>query len=191
VSSGAARSTLLFGDRQVGITELNVMARFERRLTQRLDLGAGIGALVGGGLSVDGVEHAFGPGLQANAALSGLLLTEGARVPFVLLSLSVSYARGDTTVAGQQGSTAYRALDGRLALAVGKTFGRLTIYGTGRVFGGPVSWQLDGQDVTGTDKFKRQAGIGLVLRLPRAFDVDVEGLALGEQSAIAALGWSY
>jgi hypothetical protein len=194
VSSGAARSTLLFGDREVGITELTVMARFERRLSPRVGVGAGVGALVGGGLSVNGVEQPFAPGLQVNAAASALLLAERPRAPFVLLAFAVSYARGQTSPAGQPsgaGTTPYRALDARLALAVGKTVGRFTLYAAGRVFGGPVSWQLDGNDVAGTDKFHRQAGLGLVCRLPRAFDFELEGLALGEQSAVAALGWSF
>jgi len=196
VSSGAARSTLLFGDREVGITELNVMARFERRLSQRIEIGAGLGALVGGGLTVNGVEQRFDTGVQVNAAASGLAVAERERVPFVLLSFAVSYARGQTSQAAQPGLpaqdvTPYRALDARLALAVGKTVGRFTMYAAGRVFGGPVNWQIDGADVVGGDKFHRQAGLGLVCRLPRGFDVSAEGLALGEESASAALGWSF
>jgi hypothetical protein len=177
------------------------MARLERRLTPRFAVGAGLGALVGGGLTascplnafctVPGGDYAFTPGLQANVAVSGLALVETPRVPFVLLALSVSYARAQTAVAGVADAR-YTALDGRLALAVGKTLGRLTLYAAGRVFGGPVSWQFDGAAVmNGTDKFHRQVGLGLALRLPRAFDVVVEGLALGEESVIAAIGWGF
>src|SRR5207302_1790880 len=100
VSGGAARSTLLFGDREVGITQFTTMARLERRLSPRVQVGGGAGALLGGGLTLAGVDHDFSTGLQVTAGISVLALPETARVPFLLVGLGLSYAHAHTSVDG-------------------------------------------------------------------------------------------
>jgi hypothetical protein len=190
VSGGAARSTLLFGDREVGITQVTTMARLERRLSPRVQVGAGAGALLGGGLTVAGVEHDFSTGLQASAGASALALPETARAPFLLVGLGLSYGHARTSVAGADDAP-YDALDLRLTLAAGKTLGPVTFYAAARGFIGPVWWRIDGASARGTDKFHREIGLGVAWRLPGRFDLSVEALGLGEETVSAGVGWTF
>ena len=72
----------------------------------------------------------------------------------------------------------------RLGLMAGKTFaGRYVPFVVGRVFGGPVSWTIAEQDVTGSDVHKYTAGAGFTMRIPNLLDFFAEVLPVGEQSA--------
>ncbi|MDB4940658.1 MAG: uncharacterized protein JWP97_192 [Labilithrix sp.] len=97
------------------------------------------------------------------------------------------------SVSGAASSTTFTAGDLRAGVIVGKTFGDvLTPYVTGRVFGGPIYWHLDGASVTGTDLYKYQAGGGVSLALlRRRLDVFAEGIALGERGFAAGLGTTF
>ena len=99
-------------------------------------------------------------------------------------SLGVSYVRalGDNAM-----SQSWWAFDARGGVTIGKTFAdRWVPYVTTRVFAGPVSWRLAGEDVTGGDRYHVTVGAGLIVRLPASLDVTLEGMPLGEKSA--ALG---
>ena len=58
-----------------------------------------------------------------------------------------------------------------------------------RGFGGPVSWTLDGESVTGTDTSKFQLGAGANVALPGELSMQLDVAALGERSI--SLGASY
>lgn len=58
-------------------------------------------------------------------------------------------------------------------------------YAVVRAFGGPITWQYQGQSVTGTDGHHYQVGAGLTLVLARAVNLFVEGVPLGERSLAA------
>jgi hypothetical protein len=61
------------------------------------------------------------------------------------------------------------AVDFRAGVTVGKTFfDRLTLYLAGRVFAGPVFWQIDGVDVTGGDVHHYSLGGGAPRHAPGA-----------------------
>jgi hypothetical protein len=55
-----------------------------------------------------------------------------------------------------------------------------------RGFAGPVSWTLDGMDVTGQDKHHYQLGAGASLALPGNTMLQVDVSALGERSLSVA-----
>jgi len=78
---------------------------------------------------------------------------------------------------------ALSAFDARVGAMVGKTFGPLTPYAVARAFGGPVSWTLGGEEVSGGDAHHYTVGAGAALRLGRRLNLGVEGMALGERSA--------
>jgi hypothetical protein len=146
----------------------------------------GVGALLDGRLTSDGVDHDIATGFLATVTGSWLALPEREVRPFVLVSLTASVATADTDVAR------FTALDFRGGLVVGKTFfTRLTTYAAVRVFGGPVSWRMAGDDVTGADEHHYSVGAGATLRLPKAFDVLVEGSPFGERSLNAGIGLSF
>ena len=196
--TGGARTTIDFpGGENAALEELSVVARLEVLVAPRVTLFAGAGSIVGGTVHVDGEEHQMHPGWLATAGVSWLAVGETARRPFVLASFVLGYASAHTTQQPQGDSAAssyrvgWRAGDGRLGLAVGKSFGFARPYAVARAFGGPVYWQLGGQSLTGTDAHHYQLGAGVALSLPAHVDVAVEAVPLGEQAVVLGVGYAF
>lgn len=80
------------------------------------------------------------------------------------------------------------AVDFRLGVMAGRTFGAVSPYVLARGFGGPVSWTLDGMDVSGTDTHHYQVGAGASFATDGGLAVSLDVSALGEQAA--SLGMS-
>jgi hypothetical protein len=195
---GGTRTTLAFsGDHDVALDELSAVARLEVLVRPRLTVFAGGGSIVGGTVRVSGETHHMSPGWLVTAGLSWLALPEAARRPFVLVSAVLGYAATHTTQepqgdsAGASFSYGWRAGDARLGVAAGKSLGPVRPYAIGRVFGGPVSWQLGGQSITGTDRHHYQLGAGVAVSLPAHIDVDVEAVPLGEQALVFGAGVAF
>jgi hypothetical protein len=86
----------------------------------------------------------------------------------------------------------YNAFDLRVGVAVGKTFlDVLSPYLAARLFGGPILWELEGEDVTGTDQHHVQIAFGLAASLPRGFDLFAEGAPFGERAATVGAGVAF
>jgi hypothetical protein len=84
------------------------------------------------------------------------------------------------------------AVDFRATVAAGKTFfDRLTLYASARLFGGPVFWAVEGDDLVGSDVHHYALGAGARVVLPGSLDLFIEGMAVGEQSVSAGVGWSF
>jgi hypothetical protein len=198
---GGVRTTLAFtGDRDAALDELSLVGRLELLVQPRLTVFAGAGSIVGGTVRLEGTEHQMLPGIVAMAGLSWLAVTETARRPFVLASAVLGFAATHTRVQsvpvgfGQQvsdTSVPWRAGDGRIGLAAGKSFGRARPYAVARVFGGPVSWQFAGESIAGTDRHHYQAGAGLALDLPGHLDATVEAIPLGERALALGAGYRF
>jgi hypothetical protein len=179
---------------QVQLQQLASSASFEFRLGQRVTLSAALGGTFAGSLGPpDNVSSvALGPGIVGSVAGSVVLLPQGERWPFILLSGSlgsswISRVDWRQEEAGYQRKT-YLGFDLRAGLSVGYTFfERLTPYLTARAFGGPVFY---GQSV-GTDLYHYQLGLGLVMRLPAGFDLAAEVVPLGEQRLSFSAGMSF
>jgi hypothetical protein len=108
--------------------------------------------------------------------------------PFVVLTGNLSFSTARTTLAGTAGApdvtAGYQAFDLRVGALVGTTLWQvLSPYAVGRVFGGPIYWQYQGSDVTGTDAHHYQLGAGLTLVVARRLNLFAEGIPLGERSA--------
>jgi hypothetical protein len=86
----------------------------------------------------------------------------------------------------------YLAGDMRLSVVLGKTFlDALSPYVVVRGFGGPIWWQIEGKDATGTDTYKFQVGAGLSVSLPQRLDAFLEVVPLGEKALSTGLGYSF
>jgi opacity protein-like surface antigen len=186
------RTTLAFsGDRDAALDELSLVARLELLLQPRLTVFAGAGSIVGGTVRIDGTEHHMEPGFVATAGLSWLAVAETARRPFVLGSAVLGFAATHTKQADSDVAVPWRAGDGRIGLAAGKTFGPARPYAVARAFAGPVSWQVAGQSIAGTDRHHYQLGAGLALDLPGHLDADVEAIPLGERALAMGVGYRF
>jgi hypothetical protein len=180
------RTDLEFGGRTVSLDETTVVATASYRLQPALSLTLGAGAILDGAVDT-GTSGDLGSGPLAMVAASWLALFETGSRPFAMVSASiaVSTARALSDDGARHRMTAG---DGRLGLMVGKTVAeRFVPYLQARVFGGPVDFNLAGQDTTGSDAHHYTVGAGVVVR-GAAFELFVEAMPLGEQSVGVGLG---
>jgi len=103
----------------------------------------------------------------------------------------VGYLGAHTRLDDNSPDVPWRAADVRVGVTAGKTFGRARPYVVARAFGGPVSWHVAGQAITGSDSHHYQLGAGIALDLPAHFDLSVEAAPLGEQGLAAGLGYRF
>jgi len=175
-------TTIVFDGVHVPLRELAVTASVGHFATPRLGWTVSAGGIVGG--SVEGRDLAGGA--TVSAGLSWLPVYERPRRPFVGLSVSVGTALARAT-ADDGSQHLWSAWDGRVGAMAGKTLGRVVAYAAARGFGGPVFWHRDGERVVGGDRWHFTLGAGVTIRLPRRFDVSLEAMPLGEQSATGAV----
>jgi hypothetical protein len=180
VTGGWFSTDLDLGDGDVSLSETTIMAAATYQRSPSLGFAVGLGAILDGAAG----EHDgdVSSGAAASAAVTWLALFEGERRPFVLLSLSLAGSRAEA-VSDDGEPHGLSAFDARAGVMAGKTFGPATPYAVARVFGGPVSWTLGGEDVTGGDVHHYTVGAGASVRLARRVNLAVEGMALGERSA--------
>jgi hypothetical protein len=180
VTGGYFSTELELGDADVDLSQSTVMAAASYQANPSFGFDLGLGAILDGEMGAH--EGDVSAGAAVTAAATWLALFEGERRPFVLLSLSLAGSR--TAAVSDDGmSHSLTALDARLGAMAGKTFGPFTPYAAARAFGGPVSWTLGGEEVTGGDAHHYTIGAGATLRFARRLHIAVEGMPLGERSA--------
>lgn len=200
-------TTLLFLDSgRADLTRHAAFGAVEVPLSQTgtTSLQIGAGGVAGGALVHGAARDTIGPGFAAFAGVAKRVLDGRGAAPVIQITGTFSFThtltrndgtRTDGTLApgGRPDTPRYTAFDFRFGAIVAKTFGGVfTPYAVGRVFGGPVFWQLDGEHVVGTDLYKYQLGGGLSLALfDRRVDFFVEGVGLGERSVAAGLGTTF
>jgi hypothetical protein len=198
LGGGVTRAELRFGgDTDATLVQPSAAATLEWRLSSKVAVMAGGGAVLPGTLRASGRSFDVRPGWLATIGLSDRIVDGEGRSPFVLLSVSIAQSSARTALpsgtsgtAGEASSVPLRATDVRLGATIGKTLGIVTPFAAARVFGGPVFWSLDGQDLTGTDRGHYQLGVGCALTLGAGFDAFAEWDYLGERRVAAGLGWS-
>ena len=165
----------------------------ERRFGDRWTFGVAAGSTLFGSLQPPEGTFDLSPGPLLTLTGSFRALDEGTIAPFVLLTASLGGALAWTTPSGSSqtgGSEAFWAFDGRLGAAAGKTIAHVvTPYVLARAFGLPVLWHEQGAATVGTDAYHYQLGAGVVARAG-AFDVEVEGVPLGEKAIVGGVGWA-
>lgn len=191
---GHASSTLVFdGKTRVDIDRRALLATIERRLSSKWTLQAAAGAIATGALKIGDERYFFGPGWSAGISASYRALDGRGRMPFLLLGGTLAFAGASTQrEVINAPSIRYLAGDLRLSVVVGKTFFQaVSPYAVVRGFGGPIWWQIHGQDVLGTDAYKFQIGAGVAMALPLGLDAFIEGVPLGERALSTGLGVSF
>lgn len=171
-------------------TRSAVAASLAYHPSPRTTLQLALGGTFGGRLITPEGTQDFSAG--PTAAIGGSWKVLDRARPFVLLTANLSFSAARTTLTGA-GPTAqpapsvgYQAFDLRLGALIGTTLLHvLTPYAVGRVFGGPIYWQYQGRDVTGTDTHHYQVGAGLTVAVVRRFNLFAEGIPLGERSLAA------
>lgn len=186
MGAGGIDSTLRFDDDQevdVSMTLFSISGAyfFQSGWTVR----ASVGALLDGSLQpTPQTSHDFETGFLASAGVEYSVRPNRGWAPSVDLSLFFGGLWTETLASSGNLKTDYSAYDARLgAMAgwsiTGATFG----YVAGRVFGGPVNWELGGEEVTGTDINHYQLAVGAAVQIAPVA-IFAEWAPLGEK------GWS-
>ncbi len=183
---GLFQSDLTFdNDVEPEIAQQMVLAAGGYRFANGYSVRAAAGAILGGTLEHQGRTHDVDPGWALTAALSRNW-SFGERF-FATASLTAGVSSTTTREREPGGAMGeeidLRALDFRLGGVVGVTVAeRFSPYLLARGFGGPVMWQLDGEDVTGSDQYHYQVGAGASVALPWSLSLLVDASVLGERA---------
>lgn len=186
MGAGGLDSTLRFDDDQevdVSMTQFAISGGYF--LNDRWTVRASVGALLDGTLKpTPTTTYGFETGVLAAAGVDYSARPNRGWAPAVDLSFSFGGLWTDTVGPSGNLKTDYSAYDARLGALAGwsitaGTFG----YTAGRVFGGPVNWELNGEEVQGTDIHHYQLAVGAAAQLAPVA-IFAEWAALGEK------GWS-
>jgi hypothetical protein len=194
-SFGATWTALRFsGETTFDTTRSLALASVAYQPTRSWTFELAAGPLIGGHLETAGTRFDFEPGLVTAAGASYLVLDAAGARPFVLTTAQLAFVTTSTQETGTAGAPTarYDAFDLRLGGVVGwRLWNVVSPYALARVFGGPVFWTYQGQDVTGTDTHHYQLGAGLLVSIARRVDVFAEGVPLGERGVTAGAGVAF
>ena len=190
---GRFDTTLRFDDDQDIDAEMTtVMVAGAWLIDGRRTVRAGVGVVLDGTLKTRAqTVHDVEPGGVVSLGAEYRAFEGKDAAPVVELSLFVSAAWTQTTVAGVDSKTSYFATDARLGARAGwRVHGNYFPYITVRAFGGPVQWELNGQDVTGTDVHHYQVALGAAAQYGPV-GLFVEWAGLGEEAVSAGLSTTW
>lgn len=188
-SYGLFRSELIFtGSVEPDIFEHMVVVAAGRQLPGAFSVRLAAGAIVGGTLSHDGRSHDVGAGWLVSASAARKWAFGPSQRFFATASVTAAWSSTHTreVIGGAPDSSdsiGLTAGDMRVGALMGVTLAdRISPYVLARGFGGPVGWQVDGRDITGTDQHHYQLGAGASVRLPFHASALVDASVLGERS---------
>jgi len=161
-------------------------------VNDRWTIRAGLGVILDGRLEPEGgAVHNAGTGGLASLGLEYQALIGSGYTPFIDLSLFAGGSWTKTKIKNSNEELSYFASDVRLgARAVWSVKGSLFPYMVARVFAGPVTWKLNGKDVTGSDIHHYQLALGTAVQFGQA-GVYVEWAGLGEKAMSAGLSMTW
>lgn len=174
------------GDADLELSSLSVAGSLP--VGDRTLVRAGGGALLDGTLQAsEGSDYTFDSGGLAFAGLEHRTGYAAGWKPSLDFAVTLGFTWGKTT-GSDAGSASYRAVDLRAGVRAGwQVSSRLFPYAAGRLFGGPVTWELDGDQVTGSDVHHFQLAVGAGLTLgPLLMFIEFAGV--GETGASIGLG---
>jgi len=175
-------------------TRSSVVASLAYHPTARVSYQLAAGGSFGGRLVTPAGNQEFSPGVTAAVGASWRIVDRSR--PFVVLTGNLSFSATNTRLTDASGvagnSVGYQAFDLRVGVLVGTTIARtFSPYAVGRAFGGPIYWQYQGSNVTGTDAHHYQVGAGLTLVVARRVSLFAEGIPLGERSVAAGTALAF
>ena len=175
----------MFGEPlEADLRRRSISGAFEYRVLDDLTLMVGGGASVGGELRILGQRHHLLPGPVGVLGAAYRILDGNGWEPFLLFGGAFSLSTVGTRRRLDDAEARMTAMDARFSLTVGEVFlDAIAPYLTVRGFGGPVSWTVDGQDLSGSDKCHFQVGGGLLVTAG-VVDAFFELIPLGERAAV-------
>ena len=190
---GGFDTTLRFdNDRDVDVEMTAVSISGAWFINDRWTALAGVGLILDGTLQPDdGSVHDVEPGGAATVGMGYSALSGEGGVPSVDLSMNLSSSWTQTVAAGTDSRTSYFAADARLGVRAGWSIGgNFYPYLAARVFGGPVHWELDGEEVVGSDIHHYQIALGAAAQTGPV-GIFAEWSGLGERAFSAGLSTAW
>jgi hypothetical protein len=186
---GIFDTTLRFdNDRNVDVDMTSVSVSGGWFINDRWTARASAGVILGGSLKLDDETiHDVEPGGTATLGVEYRSLVGDGATPFVDLSLYLSTSWAQTVDPDTDAKTDYSATDARLGVRTGwNLYDEYFPYVAARIFGGPVNWEMDGQDVVGNDINHYQIALGVSAQFGPV-GLFVEGAFLGEKALSTGL----
>ncbi len=190
---GQFDTTIRFdGDRDVDTRMSTVSFSAGWIINDRWTARTAAGAIFDGELiPADGTIHDVEQGGLASVGMEYRALVSNGAVPFVDVSLFIGMSWAKTTAPGATIKQDYFATDARLGARTGWNIGdSLFPFVALRVFGGPVQWKLEGEDVTGSDIHHYQVALGAAAQLGPV-GLFAEWTGLGEKGLNAGLSTAW
>lgn len=156
--------------------------------SERWTMYAVIGMILNGELKPEtGSNYDVKPGRFASIGFDYNTIKGRSYKPYIDLSLILGSAMAETESNEDNSKTDYISTDVRLGIRSSWNVNNLLFpFVAVRVFGGPIMWKIDENDVTGTDIYHYQLAIGSALKL--GFTVAYfEWAGLGEESLKAGV----
>lgn len=147
--------------------------------------------MLDGELDGGGVRYDVTPGWLVAATVGRQWLASGKNEFFLTTTLTVGFSSTHTeSPTGTR--TGLTAQDTRIGVIFGRNFaGIWNPYLVGRVFGGPVNWNIDGTDVVGGDRHHYAIGLGGSFTVGSSLDIVAEGAFFGERSFVVGASYSF
>lgn len=188
---GSSWSRLTVGGDSADVSHRAVTASVELRLSDRFTVQVGGGSTLGGVLDLGARRFTLAPGWIAAAGGSLRILDGAGKWPFLIAGLGLSASGERSREDATTQAATFLTTDARLSVTAGKVFWQsLGPYVTARAFGGPVLWKLDDRNVTGSDDYHVQLGVGVVAAAGK-LDVVAELVPLGERAVTVGAGYSF
>ena len=187
------KSTIRFDDdREVDLEMTTISLSGAWLINDQWAIRVVAGVLIDGGLQPEGqASHDFEPGGLVAAGLEYRASEGQGKTPSVDLSFFLGASWAQTVTPGTDTKTSYFAGDARLGARFGWTIKDKTFpYLAARVFGGPVNWELDGEDVVGTDVHHYQLALGVATQLGK-MGLFAEWAGLGERALSAGISTAF
>ncbi len=193
IGTGILDTTLRFDDDldvDLEMTTVSISGAWLR--SPRWTIRAGAGLILDGTLqSATGPVHQLEPGGTVALGVEYRARSGAAGNPFMDLSLFLGASWAQTVAANSDQQKSYFAADARLGVRAGWTIGgNIFPYVAARIFGGPVNWELEGEDVVGTDIHHYQVALGTATQIGQV-GVFVEWAGLGERALGAGMSTAW
>lgn len=161
-------------------------------LNERWTMYASIGMILNGELNPEtGPDYNLKPGGFAAIGFEYNAIIGKGYKPYVDLSVILGVAMAETDNSDNKSKTDYISTDVRLDIRSSwKVNNRFFPFAAVRVFGGPIMWNIDGDDVAGTDIYHYHLSIGSAVKVGPTVAF-LEWAGLGEQSFKAGLSFAW
>ena len=191
-SSQWTSTEILLSDNSQGtIRRFSTSVAGEFRFADDWTVTAGVGVSAEADFLVLGERYDFSPGPLGVIGLSYRLVAGEGWTPFVMFSGAASFSTSKTLGLRTLEEARFTAIDARAALTVGEVFANtFAPYASLRGFGGPVIWERNQIELSGSDKYHYAVALGALVTAGW-MDAFFEIVPIGERSLNTGVAFTF